>query len=57
MRARLKKIWKGVKRKVEQAVEIVREVLIGKNSRFVAACVFGGISIGLFASCYIPQPN
>lgn len=57
MKARLKKLWKGVKHAMEQFVDTAREILSGKNSRFVAACIFGGISVGLFASCYIPQPN
>lgn len=57
VKARLKKLWKGVKHTMEQFVDTAREILTGKNSRFVAACIFGGISVGLFASCYIPQPN
>lgn len=57
MKARLKKLWKGVKHYMEQAINTAREVLSSKSSRFVAACVFGGLSVGLFASCYMPQPN
>ena len=57
MKARLKKFWKGVKHCMEQAINTAREVLTSKNSRFVAACIFGGISVGLFSSCYLPQPN
>lgn len=57
VKARLKKLWKGVKHCMEQAINTAREVLTSKNSRFVAACILGGISVGLFASCYIPQPN
>lgn len=57
MKARLKKLWKGVKHYMEQAINTAREVISSKSSRFVAACVFGGLSVGLFASCYMPQPN
>lgn len=39
LKARLKKLWKGVKHAMEQFVDTAREILTGKNSRFVAACI------------------
>ncbi len=52
-----KKLWEGVKKKVEEKVNIAKEVFASNSARFILGSMFVALGGSMIASIWIPRLN
>ena len=53
----LKKFWRGVKNKVEEKVNVAKEVLASDSAKFILGSMFVALGGSMIASIWIPRLN
>lgn len=53
----MKKIFKEVKRIMNEKIKVCKDVLTSKENRAVVGIIVIGLGVGLVVSAYIPMPS